>query len=126
MTDTGTLIVRVFTSRGELPVRDASISVVRHGPGGTDLVTLQTSGQSGTTSPIPIPSPAPETSQTPDRSNPYALCDIWVERAGYHLLVIRGVQIFPGIISYQDLPLIPQSPVDGMAVDEVDITPQDL
>ena len=46
--------------------------------------------------------------------------------AGYHLLVIHGVQIFPGIISYQDLPLIPQSPVDGMAVDEVDITPQDL
>ena len=42
MTDTGTLIVRVFTSRGELPVRDASISVVRHDPGGTDLVTLQT------------------------------------------------------------------------------------
>lgn len=126
MADTGTLILRIFTSRGELPVRDASISVVRHGPEGTDLITIQTSGRSGTTAPITIPSPAPENSQAPDQSTPYALCDIWVERAGYHLLVIHGVQIFPGIISYQDLPLIPQSPVDGMAVDEVDITPQDL
>ena len=126
MADTGTLILRIFTSRGELPVRDASISVVRHGPEGTDLVTLQTSGPSGTTAPITIPSPAPENSQTPNQATPYALCDIWVERAGYHLQVIHGVQIFPGIISYQDVPLIPQSPVDGMAVDEVDITPQDL
>ena len=126
MADTGTLLIRVFTSRGELPVRDASVSVVRHGPQGTDLVSLQTSDRNSTTEPIPIPSPAPESSQTPDRSTPYTSCDIWVERTGYHLLVVRGVQIFPGITSYQDIPLIPQSPVDGMAVDEVDITPQEL
>ena len=81
MADTGTLILRIFTSRGELPVRDASISVVRHGPEGTDLITIQTSGRSGTTAPITIPSPAPENSQAPDQSTPYALCDIWVERS---------------------------------------------
>lgn len=126
MADAGTLLIRVFTSRGELPVRDASVSVVRHGPQGTDLVTLQTSNRSGTTDPVTIPSPAPENSQSPDRSTPYALCDVWVERAGYHLLVVRGIQIFPGVTSYQDIPLIPQSPVDGMTVDQVDITPQDL
>ena len=126
MADTGTLVVRVFTSRGELPVRDASISVTQHGTQGTDLLALQTSGRSGTTTPISIPSPAAKNSQTPDQSNPYALCDIWVERAGYHLLVVRGVQIFPGVTSYQSLPLIPQNPADGMAVDQVEITPQDL
>ncbi|MBQ2925203.1 MAG: spore cortex-lytic protein [Ruminiclostridium sp.] len=126
MADTGTLIVRTFTSRGELPVRNASISVIQHGPLGNDLLALQTSGRSGATAPIAIPSPAPETSQTPDQTVPYALCDIWVERAGYHLAAVHGVQIFPGVISYQDILLIPQSPVDGMAVNEVDITPQDL
>lgn len=126
MANTGTLQIRVFTSRGELPVQDASVSVIHHGIQGTDLVALQTSSRSGTTAPISIPSPALENSQIPDQATPYALCDIWVERAGYHLVVVRGVQIFPGIISYQDIPLIPQNPVDGMAVDEVDIIPQNL
>ena len=126
MADTGTLIVRVFTSRGELPIQDASISVVQHGDQGSDLLALQTSGRSGTSAPIIINSPALENSESPNQPTPYALCDIWVERAGYHLLVVRGVQIFPGIISYQNLPLIPQTPVDGMTVDTVTITPQDL
>ncbi|MBR5534883.1 MAG: spore cortex-lytic protein [Ruminiclostridium sp.] len=126
MADTGTLVVRVFTSRGELPVQDASISVTHQGTQGNDLLALQTSGRSGTTAPITIPSPAPENSQRPDQPNPFALCDIWVERTGYHLLVVRGVQIFPGVTSFQSLPLIPQNPADGMAVDTVEITPQNL
>lgn len=126
MADTGTLIVRVFTSRGELPVRDASISVVQQGTQGQDLLALQTSGRSGTSAPIVIQSPALANSLSPDQPTPYALCDIWVERAGYQLLVVRGVQIFPGITSFQSLPLIPLNPVDGVTVDQVDITPQDL
>ncbi len=126
MADTGTLVVRVFTSRGELPVQDASISVIQQGAQGNDLLALQTSGRNGTTAPITIPSPGQENSQRPDQSTPYALCDIWVERAGYHLLVVRGVQIFPGVTSFQSIPLIPQNPADGMWVDTVDITPQNL
>ena len=126
MADTGTLVVRVFTSRGELPVQDASISVVEQGAQGTDLLALQTSGRSGTTAPIVIASPALANSQSPDQPTPYALCDIWVERAGYQLLVVQGVQIFPDITSFQSLPLIPQNPADGMEVNTVDITPQDL
>ena len=126
MADTGTLQVRVFTSRGELPVADASVSVVQHGEQGQDLLALRTSGPSGTVAPIPIQSPPLQSSQSPGQSLPYALCDIWVERAGYHLLVVRGVQIFPNITSFQDLPLIPQNPTDGMTMDRVDITPQPL
>lgn len=126
MADTGTLKVRVYTSRGELPVADTSVSVVRHGERGQDLLALRTSGPNGTAEPIPIQSPPLQSSQSPGQPLPYALCDIWVERAGYHLLVVRGVQIFPGITSFQDLPLIPQNPTDGMTVDRVDITPQPL
>lgn len=126
MADTGTLVVRVFTSRAEFPVPDASIFVVEQGSQGRDLLAIQTSGRSGTSAPMILASPAPETSQTPNQPTPYASCDIWVERAGYHLLVVCGVQIFPGITSFQNLPLIPQSPADGMTVDSVEITPQNL
>lgn len=126
MANTGTLKVRVYTSRGELPVEDASISVIQHGEQGQDLLALRSSGPSGTADPIHIPSPSLQSSQNPGQSHPYALCDIWVERAGYHLLVVRGVQIFPDITSFQDLPLIPQNPADGLTVDRVDITPQPL
>lgn len=126
MADTGTLMVRVFTSRGELPVRDASIFLVPHGDQPKDILALRTSGPSGTAAPITVPTPPAANSQSPGQSVPFAQYDIWVEHAGYHLLVVRGVQIFPGITSFQSLPLIPQNPADGITVDTVEITPQDL
>ena len=39
-------------------------------------------------------------------------------------MVVKNVQIFPDIISVQDLPLIPQ--IAGESTDIVVITPQDL
>ena len=126
MSDSGTLLLRVFTSRGEFPVQDASIFVTHHGNEGRDLLALRVSDPNGAAPPIQIPSPAPEQSQSPQGDTPYALCDVWAEHQGYQLLVVQGVQIFPGVTSIQDLPLIPQNPADGIAVDQVDITPQDL
>lgn len=122
----GTLVTRVFTSRGQLPVQDAFISVVQHQSDGDHLLDVQTSNRSGNTTPVTIVSPSPQSSQSPNESTPFALCDIWVEHKGYQLLVVRNVQIFPDIISVQNLPLIPLAVSNGDSVDTVIITPQDL
>lgn len=120
----GTLVTRVFTSRGQLPIQDAFVSVVQHSDEGDQLLDVQTSNRSGNTAPITISSPSPQSSQSPSESDPFALCDVWVERQGFRLMVVKNVQIFPDIISVQDLPLIPQ--IAGESTDIVVITPQDL
>ena len=127
MSQTGTLVTRVFTSRGQLPVQDAFVSVVYHGDEANQrLLSVQNSDRSGNTMPITIDTPILADSQSPDQPTPFALCDLRVEHRGYQLLIIRNVQIFPGIVSVQDLPLIPLSNDGTPEISQVNITPQDL
>ena len=44
----------------------------------------------------------------------------------YQLLVVQNVQVFPGISSIQNLPLIPLPQVGRQSSVEVDIPPQEL
>ena len=105
MLHSGILLTRVFTSRGQLPVENAAVSVVLHSDSDRHtLLNIQTSGQEA----------------------PFTLCDIWVERSGYQPLTIQNVQIFPGITSIQDLPLLPMTEAGEYSVEQVEITPQDL
>ena len=82
--------------------------------------------RSGNTVPTIIETPDAQNSQSPGQETPFSLCDIWVECPGYQLLLIQNVQIFPGIASIQDLPLIPLAETGGRPASKVDISPQDL
>ena len=62
----------------------------------------------------------------PEQPFPFAVVDVWVERLGYQLLVIRDVQIFPGIESIQSLPLIPLPELGERVTGTVLIPAQDL
>ena len=74
--------------------------------------------------PISIASPSPQRSLSPGGGTPFALCDVWVEHPGFRLMVVKNVQIFPDVVSVQELPLLPQ--LAGESPDVVVITPQDL
>ena len=127
MPQSGVLKTRVFTSRGQLPVEDAAVSIVQRGRDGKQhLLNIQTSDQSGNTLPTVIETPAPQDSQSPGHRDPCARCDIWAECPGYQLLLVQNVQIFPDVTSIQDLPLIPLAEAGGRPADRVEISPQDL
>ena len=127
MPQSGVLKTRVFTSRGQLPVEDAAVSIVQRGRDGKQhLLNIQTSDQSGNTLPTVIETPAPQDSQSPRPRDPFSLCDIWAECPGYQLLLVQNVQIFPDVTSIQDLPLIPLAEAGGRPADRVEISPQDL
>ena len=50
MPQSGILKTRVFTSRGQLPVEDAAVSIVQHGEDGRQhLLNIQSSDRSGNT-----------------------------------------------------------------------------
>ena len=109
MEGTGTLTVRVITSRAQLPVEGATVVVTQRGTGGKyQLLSVQATDRSGATKPVAISTPALGESTHPGSSvPPYAVCDVWAEHPGYTMLEAEGVQIFPGVETVQDMELIP-------------------
>lgn len=102
MSNVGTLSVRVFTSRAELPVEGATVVVTQKDESGRqELLSLQVTNSSGLIKPISIPAPAPGTDP------PFIQCSVWAEHEGFSMLQVEGVQIFPGVETLQDMRLIP-------------------
>lgn len=123
----GTLLTRVYTSRGQLPIENASVSIIQHNKDGEgSLINVQASDESGNTQPTTLETPSLQNSLSSDQGSPFSVYDIWAEHPGYQLLLVQNVQIFPGITSIQDLPMIPLAETLGKPADRVDITPQNL
>lgn len=111
MEGTGTLRVRVFTSRARVPVSGATVVVTQRGEGGKyQLLSVQATDPSGAVKPISIPTPALGESTHPGGgAPPYAVCDVWAEHPGYAMLLVEGVQIFQRVETLQDMELSPLS-----------------
>ena len=104
----GTISIRAFTSRAQIPVQGATAAVTRPtGQGRHQLVALRVTDENGLTQPVALPAPALSQSDHPGGERPFAVCDIWVEHTGYRMLHVEGVQIFPGVETVQDMMLIP-------------------
>ena len=109
---TGTLQVQVYTSRAALPVRDATVVVVQRAPSGKyDLISIQSTDSSGKIRPITVETPPLAESTHPNNipGPPFAQCDIWAEHPNYAMLLVEGVQVFPGVETIQSMDLCPLS-----------------
>lgn len=109
MAQTGTLGVRVFASRAQLPVEGATVVITQKtGNGKNRVLSLQETDRNGSIRPITVTTPNVGESTSPNgRARPFARCDIWVEHEGYEVLVVEDVQIFPGQMSLQQVELNP-------------------
>lgn len=109
MIQSGKLAVRVFASRAQLPVEEATVVVVQKtGNGKYRVLSLQATNQNGAIQPVTVPTPNVGESTSPNMgAEPFARCDIWVEHEGYELMVIEDVQVFPGEVSLQQVELEP-------------------
>ncbi len=112
MQATGTLSVRVFTSRAQIPLEGATVVVAAPGEEGKwKLLSIQNTDSSGLIHPVTIDAPALGESTSPGGlpgpGLPFAQCDVWAEQPGYAMLRINGVQIFPGVETLQNMELIP-------------------
>ena len=73
---TGTLLVQVYTSRAELPVRDATVVVIRRAPSGKyELISIQSTDSSGMTKPIAVETPP--LLESTGRNTPIMPCSWW-------------------------------------------------
>ena len=110
MEQTGTLRVRVYTSNAQLPVEGASVVVTQKNPNGKyDLLSVQATNSSGEIRELKIPTPLSSASTSPERGRGQtnATCEIWAEAPGFVVLKVDGVQIFPDVVTEQQIELIP-------------------
>ena len=129
MPSTGFLKVQTLTSRAELPVAGATVTVSTLRPGGgRELLSLQRTDESGMTGLISIPTPELNNSLTPDQPQGWTDVQIGASHPNFDGVVSRDVQIFPGVTTLQELILVPRGglPTDLGETDDYTTPPQDL
>ncbi|MDU4884109.1 MAG: peptidoglycan-binding domain-containing protein [Clostridium celatum] len=127
MAEKGRLKVQCFVGDTYVPV-DGSRALLVPSAGQTgesrevNLVT-NSSGESQT---IELDAPPLEYSQEPSQPTPYSLYDLQVEREGFQVLVINGIQIFPGQTAIQQCRLVENNNRRGFRADVININPNTL
>ena len=92
MAEQGTVVVRAYTSRAQIPVTGATVAVTHPSAGGKHLlVALRVTDESGHTQPVTLPTPPAAESEHPD----------------FQMLHVENVQIFSGVETLQDAELLP-------------------
>lgn len=107
MAATGLLTVRVYTSNAELPISGATVHVTQKTEKGDQLLATRITDESGKTTPIIIATPDRSESLTPGAAAPFTNVDITVDEPNYERALIENVQIFAGILTQQNLELLP-------------------
>ena len=130
MPQTGSLTVRAFTSQAQLPVPGATVII--SGPsedGRRTVLSIQTTDSSGTTPPVQLDAPDLSLSEEPGGAAPFSDYALVVEHPDYYLATFEQLQVFPGVETVQNVPLIPlPQPANGDddAASPVVVTPQPL
>ena len=129
MPQTGSLVVRVFTSQAQLPVSGAT--VITSSPvedGRRKVFSVQTTNSSGVTPPITLEAPDKGLSESPGQASPFSNYSLVVEHPEYYLATFEELQVFPGVETVQNVSLIPlpQPAGDNINAVPVVVTPQPL
>lgn len=108
LSQTGTLSVRVFTSRAQIPLPGATVAISRRtGPQRHTLLAVRVTDENGEVGPLTIAAPDLSGSESPGTKTPFASLDIRVEHPGYELEIIEDVQVFSGVDSLLPVALLP-------------------
>lgn len=125
----GYIKVQAVTSRAEVPVEGATVTITEGDPGsGMDLLSLQRTDESGLTAPISVDTPALQNSLSPDHAKGWTDVTVRVSHPDYDGIVVNRVQVFPGVTTVQEMILIPRGafPTDPGGSETYDVPPQGL
>lgn len=111
MSATGYIRVHTYASRAQLPLKDVAITITD--PQGK-TIAYRTTGRSGLIDPVAIEVPDKSASTDPNTGIvPFTRVNIYASIPGYRQIDAEDVQIFPGVVTYQDLEMIPLSELPG-------------
>ncbi len=108
---TGYIQVHAYSSYAQIPLQNVAVTV--SASDGTALAVRLTD-RSGRISPIPLPVPQPEESQTPGSPQaPYATFTLQARLQGYEQIRVEGLQVFADTVTAQNLEMVPLSELPG-------------
>lgn len=114
MSSTGQLLVNVRTALGALPVEGALVTVTGSGEPIRSYTDI-----SGASERIELPTPDLALSLTPgSATQPYSSYDVRVDADGFYTVRTVSVPVFPGIVSVQNINMIPIQGFNGSDVPE--------
>ena len=125
----GFLKVQTVTSRAEIPVAGATVTVSTVRPGeGRVLLSVQRTDESGMTDLVTVPTPDLSNSLAPNQPQGWTDVQVAASQPNYDGVVVRNVQIFPGVTTLQELILVPRDglPTDLGETETNTIPPQNL
>lgn len=126
MDEFGYFTARVYTSRGEIPISDASVVIESYDT--SAILGARVTDANGKITPIIINTPPKSESQSPGGENPFATVNVRISHPGYYTRYIRNAQVFEGETSFADAELIPIDYTLEYPYRTVDVTvtPQNL
>ncbi len=111
MSATGYIQVHAYTSYAQLPLEDVAVAVTA--TDGT-AIAMRLTDRSGQITPIEVPVPDKSESLAPDPGEkPFTNVNIYARLKGYEQVEMEDVQVFAGVVTTQDLELIPLSELPG-------------
>lgn len=122
----GYIQVKAYTSKAKIPLEDVAVSVVSNDG---RLLGLRITNSSGLTTPIKLEVPDEANSQSPDTGKPaFYTVNIYARAENYEQILVRDVQVFAGIVTMQELEMIPLSelPAKFNQAEIIETPPQNL
>ena len=107
----GYLQVKAYTSNAKIPLEDVAVSIVSNDG---KLLGLRITNSSGLTTPIKIEVPDLANSQSPDTGKPaFTSVNLYARAENYEQILVQGIQVFAGIVTMQELEMVPLSELPG-------------
>lgn len=108
MSNIGYIQVHAYTAKAQLPLRNVAIAVTNDQG---KIIALRMTNSSGKIDrPVEIQVPIPAAGLSPNTGIvPYTTVNLYAKVADYEEIEANNIQVFPGIITVQDLQMIPLS-----------------
>lgn len=107
MASTGYIQVRAYTSFAQIPLQGVAVMVT---DSSGNAIAFRLTDRNGKIEPIPISVPDRSASQTPDTGiTPYTSVNIYARLENYEQIESEAVQVFPSVVTTQNLEMIPLS-----------------
>ncbi|MBO5050439.1 MAG: hypothetical protein J6C41_08460 [Oscillospiraceae bacterium] len=108
MSNIGYIQVHAYTAKAQLPLRNVAIAVTNDQ--GKTIALRMTNSSGKIDRPVEIQVPIPAAGLSPNTGIvPYSTVNLYAKVADYEEIEANNIQVFPGIITVQDLQMIPLS-----------------
>lgn len=103
----GSIQVRAFTSRAEIPLEGATVSITIDGDNSAVLGGVRVTNRDGLIDKVVVDTPPSVNSTEPFQGRGFAIFNIRVEHENYYTVLVRDAQVFPNITTIQNVEMIP-------------------